>query len=138
VLERLLRIKMPAADGANRHAALFGSLQGGFGCLAPLWEGPAAARLEALGTAMATGVPHAAGLNPRSFRTRHARIHRALGGGDSRFKPSAEGCVLDGDLLMAFPRLARREQDALAAAARAARGQLLADLREVAAALALL
>ncbi|XP_038999549.1 cleavage and polyadenylation specificity factor subunit 1-like isoform X2 [Hibiscus syriacus] len=55
------------SDKTNRFALLFGTLDGSFGCIAPLEE-LAFRRLQSLQRKLVDAVPHVAGLNPRSFR----------------------------------------------------------------------
>ena len=55
------------SDKTNRFALLFGTLDGSFGCIAPLDE-LTFRRLQSLQKKLVDAVPHVAGLNPRSFR----------------------------------------------------------------------
>lgn len=68
---KFMRLQMVAsADGAdkkNRFALLFATLDGSFGCIAPLEE-VTFRRLQSLQKKLVDAVPHVAGLNPRSFR----------------------------------------------------------------------
>ncbi|GMH19709.1 hypothetical protein Nepgr_021550 [Nepenthes gracilis] len=57
----------PSPDKTNRYALLFGTLDGGIGCIAPLDE-LTFRRLQSLQKKLVDAVPHVAGLNPRSFR----------------------------------------------------------------------
>jgi hypothetical protein len=83
---------------------------------------------------------HTGGLNPRAFRARYSRTHRALGGSCSWCRPLAPEAnqALQGDLLYRYAWLDARQQARVADAVGATRGQLLGDLRALAAATAFL
>ena len=67
----------PGSDKTNRFALLFGTLEGSIGCVAPLEE-LTFRRLQSLQKKLVDCVPHACGLNPRSFRQfrSNGRAHR--------------------------------------------------------------
>lgn len=79
----------PVSDKTNRFALLFGTLDGGLGCIAPLDE-LTFRRLQSLQKKLVDAVPHVAGLNPKSFRQFHSngKAHR----------PGPEN-IVDGELL---------------------------------------
>lgn len=64
---RLQMVESLSADKKSRYASLFGTLDGSFGCIAPLDE-VTFRRLQSLQKKLVDAVPHVAGLNPRSFR----------------------------------------------------------------------
>lgn len=108
----LLRLALPAPASLpgqagqpkrTRHALVWGTLQGGVGFVSPLEEA-AFRRLSFLGVKMVTGVQHAAGLNPRSFRA-----HRAGAGSSGELKNA-----LDAALLRRYADLPCDEQEKLA------------------------
>lgn len=79
----------PASEKTNRFALLFGTLDGSIGCVAPLDE-LTFRRLQTLQRKLVDAVPHACGLNPRSFRQfqSNGKAHR----------PGPDN-IVDGELL---------------------------------------
>lgn len=65
------------SDKTNRFGLLFGTLDGSFGCIAPLDE-LTFRRFQSLQKKLVDVVSHVAGLNPRSFRQfrSNGRAHR--------------------------------------------------------------
>lgn len=65
------------SDKTNRFGLLFGTLDGSFGCIAPLDE-LTFRRFQSLQKKLVDAVSHVAGLNPRSFRQfrSNGRAHR--------------------------------------------------------------
>ncbi|EMS45375.1 putative cleavage and polyadenylation specificity factor subunit 1 [Triticum urartu] len=71
-LTKFMRLQMLPSPGlasekTNRFALLFGTLDGGIGCIAPIDE-LTFRRLQSLQRKLVDAVPHVCGLNPRSFR----------------------------------------------------------------------
>lgn len=71
-LTKFMRLQMLptpglASEKTNRFALLFGTLDGGIGCIAPIDE-LTFRRLQSLQRKLVDAVPHVCGLNPRSFR----------------------------------------------------------------------
>eukprot|EP00798_Chlamydomonas_sp_ICE-L_P015928 gene15928-22062_t len=115
-ISKMLSMKLPSADGANRHALLFGTAAGGFGYLAPIPDAASGLRLAGLQKILALKLPPTGGLNPTAFRRRYLRIPRPLGGGRDHGKPltDSENGILDGDLIWRFADLPRDQQAAIA------------------------
>ncbi|KAL4582957.1 hypothetical protein LXL04_007519 [Taraxacum kok-saghyz] len=74
---RLQMLPTSTADKTNRFTLVFGTLDGGVGCVAPLDE-LTFRRLQSLQKKLVDAVPHVAGLMPRSFRQFHlyGKAHR--------------------------------------------------------------
>jgi len=71
-VSKFLRLQMLPTQGlasekTNRFALVFGTLDGGIGCIAPVDE-LTFRRLQSLQRKLVDAVPHVCGLNPRSFR----------------------------------------------------------------------
>jgi cleavage and polyadenylation specificity factor subunit 1 len=71
-VSKFLRLQMLPTQGlasekTNRFALVFGTLDGGIGCIAPVDE-LTFRRLQSLQRKLVDAIPHVCGLNPRSFR----------------------------------------------------------------------
>lgn len=71
-VEKFIRLRMlnplgPASAKAQKHALVFGTSDGGLGCVCPVDE-LVFKRLHALQTKMINALPHFAGLNPKAWR----------------------------------------------------------------------
>ncbi|KFK26774.1 hypothetical protein AALP_AA8G292000 [Arabis alpina] len=118
---KFLRLQMVASSGAdkiNRFALLFGTLDGSFGCIAPLDE-VTFRRLQSLQKKLVDAVPHVAGLNPRSFRQFRSSGKARRSGPDS---------IIDCELLCHYEMLALEEQLELAHQIGTTRSQILTNL----------
>ncbi|XP_010555627.1 PREDICTED: cleavage and polyadenylation specificity factor subunit 1 [Tarenaya hassleriana] len=115
---RLQMVVSPGADKTNRFALLFGTLDGSFGCVAPLDE-LTFRRLQTLQKKLVDAVPHVAGLNPRSFRQFHSSGKARRPGPDS---------VIDCELLSHYEMLPLEEQLELANQIGTTRSQILSNL----------
>jgi CPSF A subunit region len=89
------------------------------------------ATLSALCAALHSGIPHAAGLNPKRYRT--VAVDVGMGPDERGYgaPPPADG-VLDGELLWTFTGLTRRAQDQVLKAAGVVAAQAFAALQEAA------
>ena len=115
-----------AAAKSTKNALLWASLQGSLGFFSPVDE-VTFRRLSFLATKMVTGVPHLAGLNPRSHRA-----HDSGAGSAQELKS-----VVDVALLAAFPSLDCAEQDKLAQQIGLTPQKLLSSMGELEAAASL-
>lgn len=77
-------------------------------------------------------------LTPRDSQCRHVKIPRALGGGQSHFKPCADSCIVDGNLCFRYPHLERQQQEEIAVECGSGRQQIMQDLQAIVAATLLL
>ncbi|VVB08018.1 unnamed protein product [Arabis nemorensis] len=118
---KFLRLQMVASSGAektNRFALLFGTLDGSFGCIAPLDE-LTFRRLQSLQKKLVDAVPHVAGLNPRSFRQFRSSGKARRSGPDS---------IIDCELLCHYEMLPLEEQLELAHQIGTTRSQIFTNL----------
>nr|GMC92978.1 cleavage and polyadenylation specificity factor subunit 1 isoform X1 [Ipomoea batatas] len=111
----------PVSDKTNRFALLFGTLDGGLGCIAPLDE-LTFRRLQSLQKKLVDAVPHVAGLNPKSFRQFHSngKAHR----------PGPEN-IVDGELLFHYEMLKLEEQLEIAHQIGTTRTQIMSNLNDL-------
>jgi cleavage and polyadenylation specificity factor subunit 1 len=91
--EKFVRLRMNSAKDtttkSQKHATVFGTHDGGIGCVAPVEE-LVFKRLFALQNRMTVYLPHFAGLNPKAFRA--MKLERKV-------LRNHYGNVLDGELL---------------------------------------
>ncbi|KAJ4910014.1 Cleavage and polyadenylation specificity factor subunit 1 [Raphanus sativus] len=118
---RLQMVESLSADKKSRYASLFGTLDGSFGCIAPLDE-VTFRRLQSLQKKLVDAVPHVAGLNPRSFR-------QFRSSGKAR-KPGPDS-IIDCELLCHYEMLPLEEQHALAQQIGTTQAQIFANLVEL-------
>ncbi|CAN8244624.1 unnamed protein product [Cochlearia groenlandica] len=121
---KFLRLQMVASSGTdktNRFALLFGTLDGSFGCVAPLDE-VTFRRLQSLQKKLVDAVPHVAGLNPCSFRQFRSSGKARRSGPDS---------IIDCELLYHYEMIPMEEQLELAQQIGTTRSQILANLVEL-------
>ncbi|WVZ84660.1 hypothetical protein U9M48_031667 [Paspalum notatum var. saurae] len=104
-VSKFLRLQMLPTQGiasekTNRFALVFGTLDGGIGCIAPVDE-LTFRRLQSLQRKLVDAVPHACGLNPRSFRhfNSNGKAHR----------PGPDN-IIDFELLSHYEMLSLEEQ----------------------------
>lgn len=100
------------------HAA---TLDGGIGYLLPVVE-KVYRRLLMLQTKLTSGLPHAAGLNPKAFRMFHSRY---------QYLYTAQRNILDGELLMNYPQLSLKQRTDFAKQIGTSPAQILDDLKEM-------
>ncbi|GAB2265340.1 hypothetical protein Dimus_000404 [Dionaea muscipula] len=110
------------ADKTNRYALLFATLDGSMGCIAPLDE-LTFRRMQSLQKKLVDAVPHAGGLNPRSFRQfqSNGKAHRP--GPDS---------IVDFELLCHYEMLPLEEQLEIANQIGTTRSQILSNFNDLA------
>ncbi|XP_057952334.1 cleavage and polyadenylation specificity factor subunit 1 isoform X2 [Malania oleifera] len=113
----------PSSDKTNRFALLFGTLDGGIGCIAPLDE-LTFRRLQSLQKKLIDAVSHVAGLNPRSFRQFQANGKAHRPGPDS---------IVDCELLCHYEMLPLEEQLEIAHQIGTTRLQILSNLNDLSA-----
>ncbi|XP_010482502.1 PREDICTED: cleavage and polyadenylation specificity factor subunit 1-like [Camelina sativa] len=120
---KFLRLQMVSsgADKTNRYASLFGTLDGSFGCIAPLDE-ITFRRLQSLQKKLVDAVPHVAGLNPRSFRQFRSSGKARRSGPDN---------IIDCELLCHYETLPLEEQLQLAQQVGTNRSLILDNLVEL-------
>ncbi len=94
-IEKFVRLRMNTGSKVQKHAAIFGTYDGGIGCIAPVEE-PVFKRLFTLQNKLANSLPHFAGLNPKAFRTMKTE-HKVL--------RNHYGNILDGELLFKYVTL---------------------------------
>lgn len=68
LISKMIRMKLCCTDGINRQAAIYGSLDGALGYIAPIWDMDMFSRLLKLQKSLVLNIQHVAGLNPASFR----------------------------------------------------------------------
>jgi cleavage and polyadenylation specificity factor subunit 1 len=119
-VSKFLRLQMVSsgADKINRFALLFGTLDGSFGCIAPLDE-VTFRRLQSLQKKLVDAVPHVAGLNPLAFRQFRSSGKARRSGPDS---------IVDCELLCHYEMLPLEEQLELAHQIGTTRYSILKDL----------
>ena len=97
------------------------TLDGGLGYVLPIPE-KVYRRLLMLQAKLSSGLPHIAGLNPkafRMFRTKHQYLY------------NPQKNILDGDLLMTYPRLGLKQRNDFAKQIGTSPAQILDDLKEM-------
>ncbi|XP_077245724.1 cleavage and polyadenylation specificity factor 160 [Tasmannia lanceolata] len=111
----------PGSDKTNRFALLFGTLDGSIGCIAPLDE-LTFRRLQTLQRKLADAVPHACGLNPKSFRQfrSNGKAHR----------PGPDN-IVDCELLCHYEMLPLEEQLEIGHQIGTTRAQILSNLNDL-------
>ncbi|PIA49934.1 hypothetical protein AQUCO_01300575v1 [Aquilegia coerulea] len=112
---------VPGSDKTNRFALLFGTLDGGVGCIAPLDE-LTFRRLQTLQKKLVDAVPHVGGLNPRSFRQFHSNGKAHRPGPDN---------MIDCELLCHYEMLQLEDQYEIANQIGTTRGQILTNLNDL-------
>ncbi|PUZ46211.1 hypothetical protein GQ55_7G032200 [Panicum hallii var. hallii] len=124
-VSKLLRIQMLPTQGlvsekTNRFALVFGTLDGGIGCIAPVDE-LTFRRLQSLQRKLVDAVPHLCGLNPRSFRhfKSNGKAHR----------PGPDN-IIDFELLSRYEELSLGEQLDIAQQVGTTRSQILSNFSD--------
>lgn len=79
-------------------------------------------RLLMLQTKLSNGLPHVAGLNPKSFRMFRTR---------QQYLYTPQRNILDGDLLTAYPQLSLKQRTDFAKQIGTSPAQILDDLKEL-------
>ena len=102
-ITRLQRLAASRKAAHQRHAVLWGAVDGSIGCVAPISE-TSFLRLGFLATKMVVGLRHDGGLHPRAFRAQNA------GAASTQELKN----LLDGALLARFNELGFEEQQKLA------------------------
>lgn len=64
----MVRMRLCCPDGVNRQAAVYGTMDGGLGYVAPMWDQNIFDRLMLLQKLLVRNIVHSAGLNPVAFR----------------------------------------------------------------------
>lgn len=115
------QISAAGSDKTNRFGLLFGTLDGSFGCIAPLDE-LTFRRFQSLQRKLVDAVSHVAGLNPRSFRQfcSNGRAHR----------PGPDN-IVDCELLCHYEMLPLEEQVDIAQQIGTTRTQIMSNLNEL-------
>ncbi|KAL6653028.1 hypothetical protein ACP70R_011953 [Stipagrostis hirtigluma subsp. patula] len=124
-VSKFLRLQMLPTQGlasekTNRFALLFGTLDGGIGCIAPIDE-LTFRRLQSLQRKLIDAVPHVCGLNPRSFRqfSSNGKAHR----------PGPDN-IIDFELLSHYEMLPLEEQLEIAQQIGTTRSQILSNFSD--------
>ncbi|XP_015691983.2 probable cleavage and polyadenylation specificity factor subunit 1 isoform X3 [Oryza brachyantha] len=125
-ITKFLRLQMLPTQGlasekTNRFALLFGNLDGGIGCIAPIDE-LTFRRLQSLQRKLVDVVPHACGLNPRSFRQFHSN--------GKGHRPGPEN-IIDFELLANYEMLSLEEQLDIAQQIGTTRSQILSNFSDI-------
>uniref|UniRef100_A0ACD5YDD5 Uncharacterized protein n=1 Tax=Avena sativa TaxID=4498 RepID=A0ACD5YDD5_AVESA len=125
-MTKFLRLQMLPTQGlasekTNRFALLFGTLDGGIGCIAPIDE-LTFRRLQSLQKKLVDAVPHVCGLNPRSFRQfkSNGKAHR----------PGPDN-IIDYELLAHYEMLSLEEQLDIAQQIGTTRAQILTNFGDI-------
>uniref|UniRef100_A0ACD5YZV0 Uncharacterized protein n=1 Tax=Avena sativa TaxID=4498 RepID=A0ACD5YZV0_AVESA len=125
-MTKFLRLQMLPTQGlasekTNRFALLFGTLDGGIGCIAPIDE-LTFRRLQSLQKKLVDAVPHVCGLNPRSFRQfkSNGKAHR----------PGPDN-IIDYELLVHYEMLSLEEQLDIAQQIGTTRAQILTNFSDI-------
>lgn len=125
-MTKFLRLQMLPTQGltsekTNRFALLFGTLDGGIGCIAPVDE-LTFRRLQSLQRKLVDSVPHVCGLNPRSFRqfNSNGKAHR----------PGPDN-IIDFELLAHYEMLSLEEQLDIAQQIGTTRSQILSNFSDI-------
>ncbi|OEL36614.1 putative cleavage and polyadenylation specificity factor subunit 1 [Dichanthelium oligosanthes] len=108
------------SEKTNRFALVFGTLDGGIGCIAPVDE-LTFRRLQSLQRKLVDAVPHVCGLNPKSFRhfNSNGKAHR----------PGPDN-IIDFDLLAHYEMLSLEEQLDIAQQIGTTRSQILSNFSD--------
>ncbi|XP_066346816.1 probable cleavage and polyadenylation specificity factor subunit 1 isoform X1 [Miscanthus floridulus] len=124
-VSKFLRLQMLPTQGlasekTNRFALVFGTLDGGIGCIAPVDE-LTFRRLQSLQRKLVDAVPHVCGLNPRSFRhfKSNGKAHR----------PGPDN-IIDFELLSHYEMLSLEEQLEIAQQIGTTRSQILSNFSD--------
>uniref|UniRef100_A0A0D9W2W1 Cleavage/polyadenylation specificity factor A subunit C-terminal domain-containing protein n=1 Tax=Leersia perrieri TaxID=77586 RepID=A0A0D9W2W1_9ORYZ len=125
-ITKFLRLQMLPTQGlasekTNRFALLFGNLDGGIGCIAPIDE-LTFRRLQSLQRKLVDAVPHVCGLNPRSFRQFHSNGKGHRPGPDN---------IIDFELLAPYEMLSLEQQLDIAQQIGTTRSQILSNFSDV-------
>ncbi|VAH25300.1 unnamed protein product [Triticum turgidum subsp. durum] len=125
-LTKFMRLQMLPSPGlasekTNRFALLFGTLDGGIGCIAPIDE-LTFRRLQSLQRKLVDAVPHVCGLNPRSFRQFKSNGKAHHPGPDN---------VIDFELLAHYEMLSLEEQLDIAQQIGTTRAQILSNFADI-------
>uniref|UniRef100_A0A0E0P6E5 Cleavage/polyadenylation specificity factor A subunit C-terminal domain-containing protein n=1 Tax=Oryza rufipogon TaxID=4529 RepID=A0A0E0P6E5_ORYRU len=125
-ITKFLRLQMLPTQGlssekTNRFALLFGNLDGGIGCIAPIDE-LTFRRLQSLQRKLVDAVPHVCGLNPRSFRQFHSNGKGHRPGPDN---------IIDFELLAHYEMLSLDEQLDVAQQIGTTRSQILSNFSDI-------
>uniref|UniRef100_K3YAG0 RSE1/DDB1/CPSF1 C-terminal domain-containing protein n=1 Tax=Setaria italica TaxID=4555 RepID=K3YAG0_SETIT len=122
---KFLRLQMLPTQGlvsekTNRFALVFGTLDGGIGCIAPVDE-LTFRRLQSLQRKLVDAVPHVCGLNPRSFRhfKSNGKAHR----------PGPDN-IIDFELLSHYEMMSLEEQLDIAQQIGTTRSQILSNFSD--------
>eukprot|EP01123_Difflugia_compressa_P004550 TRINITY_DN15998_c0_g1_i1.p1 TRINITY_DN15998_c0_g1~~TRINITY_DN15998_c0_g1_i1.p1 ORF type:complete len:143 (-),score=10.76 TRINITY_DN15998_c0_g1_i1:29-457(-) len=102
---RMNQLKTNTKIPANKHCALYTSLDGGIGYIAPINK-EKFDKLGKLEMRMVSTIQHVAGLNPKAFRLTKPWL---------KMSHNHQRSVIDGELLYKFAFLERPKQDELAA-----------------------
>ncbi|XP_065913707.1 cleavage and polyadenylation specificity factor subunit 1-like [Dysidea avara] len=117
----MLSREIQVAVTERRHATYFATLDGGLGYVIPLPE-KTYRRFSMLQAKLVTGLPHAAGLNPKGFRMFHAPRQTIA---------YPQRNLLDGELLWRYPLLSNKERFDFAKQIGTAQNQILDDLMDI-------
>ncbi|CAO2041474.1 unnamed protein product [Urochloa humidicola] len=124
-VSKFLRLQMLPTQGlvsekTNRFALVFGTLDGGIGCIAPVDE-LTFRRLQSLQRKLVDAVSHVCGLNPKSFRhfNSNGKAHR----------PGPDN-IIDFELLTHFEMLSLEEQLDIAQQIGTTRSQILSNFSD--------
>ncbi|CAN6242631.1 unnamed protein product [Urochloa humidicola] len=124
-VSKFLRLQMLPTQGlvsekTNRFALVFGTLDGGIGCIAPVDE-LTFRRLQSLQRKLVDAVSHVCGLNPKSFRhfNSNGKAHR----------PGPDN-IIDFELLSHFEMLSLEEQLDIAQQIGTTRSQILSNFSD--------
>ncbi|CAM0907795.1 unnamed protein product [Alopecurus aequalis] len=125
-MTKFLRLQMLPTQGlasekTNRFALLFGTLDGGIGCIAPIDE-LTFRRLQSLQRKLVDAVSHVCGLNPKSFRQfkSNGKAHR----------PGPDN-IIDFELLSYYEMLSLDEQLDIAQQIGTTRSQILSNFSDI-------
>lgn len=124
-VSKFLRLQMLPTQGlasekTNRFALVFGTLDGGIGCIAPVDE-LTFRRLQSLQRKLVDAIPHVCGLNPRSFRhfKSNGKAHR----------PGPDN-IIDFELLSHYEMMSLEEQLEIAQQIGTTRSQILSNFSD--------
>ncbi|XP_062185381.1 probable cleavage and polyadenylation specificity factor subunit 1 isoform X2 [Phragmites australis] len=124
-VSKFLRLQMLPTQGlasekTNRFALVFGTLDGGVGCITPVDE-LTFRRLQSLQRKLVDAVPHVCGLNPRSFRQFYSNGKAHRPGPDN---------IIDFELLSHYEMLSLEEQLEIAQQIGTTRSQILSNFSD--------
>eukprot|EP00775_Hariotina_reticulata_P005379 gene5379-5614_t len=125
-----MKLSVPG-EKLNRQGLLGLTAEGSLLLLSPFWDEAMFKRMASLQQEMVYCLQHTAGLNPKAFQGRFARVGPAYGAGLSAIKPlkMSENTLLQGDLLWAYAGLDVKAQVVIANAVGNDVDTLLQDLR---------